>query len=434
MPFAALDLHKKQLQAVVLDDLGQPLHRSRFPATAEALHAFARQHLPPGTVIALEATFNTWPIAALLQPYVQEVVVSNPLQTRAIAQAKVKTDKIDAEVLAHLLRCNYLPRVWIPDPETRDLRHLTTERANLSSDRTRVKNRIHAVLHQRLLAPPCADLFSPAGRAWLQQLPLDPSGRRTLDRHLRQLDLLDQQLDALTTILAQHAHRSPQVRLLLTIPGVDVAVAEALFATLGDIQRFPSPDQAAAYLGLVPSTYQSGEKTYHGRITKQGRAHARWLLVQAAQHLAVHPGPLGHFFRRLAQRKNRNVAVVATARKLVTIAWRMLQNNEPYRYAQPRTTEAKLSRLRIRATGQKRKGGNPKGAGRPAAYGSGQPTRGIPSLDQLYSDNELPPRQPAPPGEARLLDRAGLTPFVQSLAQPRRVPKKPAAPRTRASS
>jgi hypothetical protein len=117
---------------------------------------------PPQHRLALEATFNTWAIVAILQPLVSEVVVSNPLQTRAIAQAKVKTDMIDTDVLAHLLRCNYLPRVWIPAEQTRQLRQQCTERANLSSDRTRLKNRIHAVLHQRLIEAPHGDLFSPA--------------------------------------------------------------------------------------------------------------------------------------------------------------------------------------------------------------------------------------------------------------------------------
>ena len=423
MPLAALDLHKKSIEAALFDDQGQALLHTRFPATRAALEAFARQHLTPQHRVALEATFNTWAIVALLQPFVAEVVVSNPLQTRAIAQAKVKTDPIDTNVLGHLLHCDYLPRVWIPDPETRSLRQQCTERANLTADSTRLKNRIHGVLNQRLIEAPVKDLFAPPGRAWLRTLPLDDPGRAALDRDLAQLALIEQQLADLGGTLAHHAYDHPQVRLLMTLPGVDFAVAETLYSTLGDITRFPAPGRAAAYFGLVPSTYQSGEHCYHGRITKRGRAHARWMLVQAAQHLAPHPGPLGVFFRRLAKKKNRNVAVVATARKLVTLAWHMLKNNEPYRYAVPRTTGAKLARLRLRATGQKRQGGNPKGQPRPATYGSGQPTRAIPSLDQVYTAAGLPPRQAGPPGETKMLVRSGLAPFVASLAEPRRVPK-----------
>ena len=154
---------------------------------------------------------------------------------------------------------------------------------------------------------------------------------------------LQEQIDHFDQLLAQHAWQDQRVRLLMTLPGVDVTVAEAVLAALGDITRFTTPQQAASYLGLVPSTRQSAAKCYHGPITKQGNVQARWMLVQAAQQLGRHPGPLGNFFRRLKRRKNHNVAVVACARKLVIIAMHMLKNNEPYRYAQPATTETQTA-------------------------------------------------------------------------------------------
>ena len=145
------------------------------------------------------------------------------------------------------------------------------------------------------------------------------------------------------------------------------------------------------------------------------------MMVQAAQALALHPGPLGVFFRKLAKRKNRNVAIVATARKLVTIAWHMLTNNEPYRYAQPATLAAKFSRLRIRVTGQRKAGGFPKGSKRPAAYGTGKATRAVPSLREVYRDAGLPDPAPLSGGELRTVEAAGTAPFVAAIGQPRRV-------------
>jgi transposase len=357
---------------------------------------------------------------------VAEVVISNPLRTRAIAEAKIKTDRVDALVLAQLLRSDFLPRVWQPDPATRHLRSVSTERANLVADRTRLKNRIHSVLHQRLIEPPAGDLFQPASRAWLEQLDLDPLGRQTLDRHLRQLRRLEEELTALTDELAVQAHADPRTRLLMTLPGVDFPVAQTLLAALGEVDRFPDGNRAAAYLGLVPSTHQSAEHCYHGRITKQGNSHARWMLVQAAQSLARHPGPLGVFFRRLQKKKNRNVAVVATARKLVTIAWHMLRANEPYRYAQPATLEAKFSRLRIRATGKRKPNGSKKGTPRPATYGSGKPTRAVPSLDQVYAAAELPALAATAPGEQRMLDETGALAFAANIRKPKRVARRSA--------
>jgi hypothetical protein len=204
---------------------------------------------------------------------------------------------------------------------------------------------------------------------------------------------------------------------------VDYTVALALVAVLGDSDRFADGDHAAAYLGLVPSTHQSGEHCYHGPITKQGNRRARWLLIQAAQHVASHPGPLGVFFRRLLKKKNRNVAVVATARKLGVIAWQMLKENEPYRYAQPAPTEAKLSRLRVKATGARRKTGPAKGSAPAANQGSGKRSRSVRSLPEVYQAEGLPRAQePAglPAGETRALERAGVSDYVDQIQQPQR--------------
>jgi transposase len=422
MRFAGLDVHKKEIEVAILNDQGKLLLQQRLPTEREALEQFARQHLTKCRV-ALEATTNCWALAALLQPLCVEVVVSNPLRTRAIAEAKIKTDKVDAQVLAQLLRCDFLPSVWCPTEDTRQMRHRSTERANLSADRTRMKNRIHAILHQRLIHPPVDDLFSKTGRRWLLELSLDPEGAATLERQLRQLELIENEITALDQKIAVTAYRDPQIKLLLTLPGVDVTVAQTVLAALGDVTRFSTADKAAAYLGLVPSTYQSGDHCYHGRITKQGASHARWMLVQAAQQLGRHPGPIGVFFRRLAKKKNSNVAKVASARKLVTIAWHMLKNNEPYRYAQPKTVQAKLSRLRILATGKKKIGGNPKGSKRSANYGTGHPTKAVPSLDSLYAEEQLPALPPLKPGEQAMLEQQQITGYVKAIHQCHRVSK-----------
>mgnify|MGYP002623735585 FL=1 len=430
MPFCGLDVHKRVVEAVVLNDAGKVTKRARFACERSELVRFAKR-LGPRCRVALEATTNTWAVVALLQPLVAEVVVSNPMRTRAIAEAKIKTDKVDALVLAQLLRTDFLPRVWQPDDDTRRRRHLTSRRASLVGDRTRIKNRIHAVLHQRLIAPPTEQLFGKVGRTWLRTLELDDDGRTAIDSELALLAAVDAEIDAADLALARDAYADPRVRLLMTMPGFDVAVAQAVVAALGDVERFKSGDKAASYLGLVPSTRQTADHCYHGPITKQGRSHARWMLVQAAQHIGRHPGPLGHFFRRLAKKKNRNVAVVATARKPAVIAWNMLKRNEPYRYATPAATQYKLSKLRVRATGERRRSGTPKGEPRTKSYGTRTPTRRIPSLDEVLVSEDLPERAPLANGELRMLRRTKTTSLLNKISRPHRVPKKVAAKPTK---
>ena len=120
--YVGLDVHKRIIQACVIDPQGKVLHRERFELTRSRLAQFAREHVNGETCLALEATTNTWALVDFLRPLVQEVVVSNPVLTKLIAQARVKTDKVDALVLAQLLRCDFLPRVWQPNAATLELR------------------------------------------------------------------------------------------------------------------------------------------------------------------------------------------------------------------------------------------------------------------------------------------------------------------------
>lgn len=420
MLFVGLDVHKREVEACILDERGKIRLRKRFPCTRDALESFAKAEFRGDCRVALEATSNTWAVVSVIEPLVAEVVVSNPMRTRAIAEAKIKTDKIDAYVLAQLLRADFLPRVWRPDEHTLDLRRLTTHRASLIADRTRIKNRIQSLLAERLIQVPFDRLFSKGGLKWLAAVEVPCDTRAFLDTQLEMLASLEEKIAAADRALAVGGCEDPRVKLLVTLPGVNVGVAQSILATLGDFSRFKTADQAASYVGLIPSTTQSGDHCYHGPITKQGRSHARWMLVQAAQHLGEHPGPLGVFFRRLAKKKGRNVAVVAAARKLITIAWHMLKNNEPYRYAQPYITDRKLSRLRV-AGGERRIGGVPKGT--KVARRSGPPMRRIRPLNEVYSREGLPEINP-PPGERNMIERHKLKGFVASISREKRVERR----------
>ena len=168
--YVGLDVHKRVVEACFIDERGNVVHRERFALNRQILTTFATNVLRPTDRVALEATTNCWAVADALRPHVAKVVVSNPMATKAIAQAKVKTDKVDALVLAQLLRCEYLPEVWQPDEETRRLRELTGRRAALVGQRTMMRNRIHSVLTMRLIEEPKWLFGSQKGLEWLAKV------------------------------------------------------------------------------------------------------------------------------------------------------------------------------------------------------------------------------------------------------------------------
>jgi transposase len=175
MRIIGLDIHRAFAEAVACED-GHLKRFGRVDMRRERLAAFA-QKLSPDDVVIVEATGNAAAVAAVLTPHVRKVVIANPKQVRLIAHAKIKTDTIDAGVLAQLYASGFLPEVWIPDEPTQALRRQVTRRNQIVRQRSRLKNIIQSILHAHLI-PSCPhqDLCGPRGRTWLG--PADRPGGR----------------------------------------------------------------------------------------------------------------------------------------------------------------------------------------------------------------------------------------------------------------
>jgi transposase len=321
-----MDIHRVFAEVVALVD-GEVTRLGRVDMRRDRLEAFARATLTHDDHVVVEATGNAAAVVEVLRPHVGRAVIANPKQVRLIADAKVKTDRIDAAVLARLYASGFLPEVWIPDERTAAMRRQVTRRTQLVRQRTRLKNAAQSILHAHLI-PPCPhqDLFGKSGRGWLAGQWLPDDERAAVERHIRELDRLGEELHGVERDVARHALDDAAVKRLMTVPGIDMVVAVGLAAAVGDIGRFASPERLVAYLGLNPSVHQSGEgPARHGRITKQGRGHARGMLVEAAWAAARSPGPLRAFFLRVSARRGQHIAAVATARKIAVASLTMSQ-------------------------------------------------------------------------------------------------------------
>jgi transposase len=352
----ALDVHRDFCE-VAMVEAGRLRSAGRIKTRPEELELFA-QSLDPRDWVALEVTGNAWAIAAILERHVARVIVVSPHDT-GIRQARAKTDRLDARALAKLLWAGELDGVWTPDERMRTMRRRLSRRAQLVRARSRAKNEIHAVLMRCLKdRPPASDLFGVKGRAWLGEQELVLCERETVDAGLRQVDFLDTEIAAVEQLIAAEALSWPEVKRLMTVPGVNVTVAATFMAAIGDIRRFPDRRKLTAYLGLDPKVKQSGNTpANHGHISRQGSSSARHALVEACWSTVRQPGPIAAFYARIKARRGHSIAIVASARKLACLFWCLLTRGEDYAYAQPSLTKKKMRRLEITAGAERWQGG-----------------------------------------------------------------------------
>ncbi len=237
-----LDVHREFCEVAICED-GQVRSAGRVPATPDGIRTLAESLLASDRV-ALEVTGSCWEVARILEPHVNRVVVVSPDDT-GITSARAKTDKLDARTLASLLWRGELEAVWMPDERCRILRRRLARREQLVRSRTRAKNEIHACLQRRLQAkPPCSDLFGVKGREWLAGLELPLEERESVDAGMRHIEFLDAEIAAVERLIAQQALSWPEIRRLMTVPGVNLICAASFIAAVGE--PIPVPDQPQA--------------------------------------------------------------------------------------------------------------------------------------------------------------------------------------------
>jgi transposase len=326
--FAGLDLHKRYLTLCVVDSSGQVVREQRrLPPTLEAVTAQLPSPAAVVTVV-LEATLQWAWFHDRLTALGYGVQVAHPQQLKLISQARCKTDPIDARKLAELGRVHLVPAIWVPDAATRERR--LRGRARLVRGRTRLKNRIHALLAEENLAAPGTDLFGAGGRAWLAAVVVPAPIRAEIEVTLALIASLDAQIAGYDRLVRRWARALPEALLLQTVPGIGPFGALLLLAEIGTITRFHSSRELVAYAGLVPSTRSSGGKTAHGGVGPAGSGWLKWILIEAVQTLKRRPGPVQAHYERLLRAKGKPKATVAAARKLGCYLYWMLREGWSY--------------------------------------------------------------------------------------------------------
>ena len=346
MKYVGVDIGKKKCRAAIMNSEGKIVKELDFFNNSDGIASLTLL-LSMDDKVVMESTGPYWlDLYNQLDELHIPVVLANPLKTKAIASARIKSDKVDARILAHLLRTDLIPECYVPPKEMREIRSSVRHRLSIVKLRTMVKNKAHALVDRNGLKHDFSDLFGKAGLLWLKSVELCGLDRLMLDNYLMHLENLDLQIDRVDLEITSRASFDSDVRLLLSLKGINVYSALLIKSEIGKIERFSDYKKLVSWAGLAPSLHQSGDVEYHGNITKQGSTMLRWIMVESARVASVFDPRLKAFYERVARRRGDQKAVVAVANKMLKIIWFMLTREEAYESLDEKRYAVKLKSLK----------------------------------------------------------------------------------------
>lgn len=324
--YIGIDVHKRYAQVAVRNDAGDVVDEVRVKNAN--LDEFAQQYA--GAKAVLEATSNYYHIQDTLSKYL-DVIVAHPGKLALIAKSDTKTDRVDAKELSRLLRLDSVPESYVPADEIRECRALVRGRESLVQTRTEYANKIHGLLADVGITKHVKPL-SVAGREFLEELSLEAPWDTLLSSYLGVIDELNEQEETLVDHIEERAKSLKETQIMESAPGISHITALTVLAEIGNVGRFEGHKEVVSYVGMNPTIRESGDSRYEGTISKTGSGRVRWLLVQAAYNAVdnCEDEYLKQFHDRLAAKKPRKKAIVATARKLLVSLYYMLDREEMY--------------------------------------------------------------------------------------------------------
>jgi transposase len=333
--YVGVDYHRKRSYMVVMNEKGKLMKQGEVENRKEEVAKFLyRAGCNGNSAAVLEATRNWVVMHDWLEGMVEEVHLAHPLKVKAIAEAKIKTDKIDAKVLAHLLRADLLPEAYVASPEARKVRSVLRQRMFLVRVRTMIKNRIYGILDKYpeiREKKPCKELFGKKSLGWIKEAGFKETDREMIREDIKLLDVLSKHIEGSEKLVEKVSGNDWRVKLLKTIPGIGKFFAVLIAYEIDDIGRFRNEKKFYSYIGIIPSTYSSGGRTFHGRITKQGNKYLRWAMIEAVWPAIRKDRELRAYYERIKEKKGANPAKVATARRIATIVYRVLSRKREYK-------------------------------------------------------------------------------------------------------
>lgn len=345
----AVDIGKKKCVVCIMDENGTILEETSYKNTLKDASSFAENAVQKyqNCQAVCESTGNMWiKTHEAFESNNIPVKLANPLKTRAIAEATIKTDKIDARTLAHLLRTDMVCECYVAPSQTRSDRLLLRHRTSLVQDRTRVANRIHNLLDKYDINYEDGKIFNSRGILWLKDQNLGNINDDTmLQQCARHIEYINSEIHHIENKISQQASKNKDARILMSMTGVDYFAAMLISSEIGDITRFATPAKLVSWAGLCPMVHQSGDSLYHGRMKKDANKRIQWTMIQVAHVAARCDERMKSFYLRTCKRHGHAVAVTHVANKMMTIIWHMLTTKTQYMQQNTNLYQKKLKKI-----------------------------------------------------------------------------------------
>jgi transposase len=337
MRYVGMDLHKNYLQIAVVDEKGKLIKNNKIENDIKKIGKFFDQingfkiknQNTHTTKVVMESSCVWYDIYEYLTEEKNlNVKLSNPIKTRAIASAKIKTDKLDAVKLANLLRGGYISECYVPDKRIIELRELVRHRCALVRMRTKLKNKIHGILLMKGIK---IINHHPFSIGYIEQLKKLNNYR--IDTYIRLFSSIDNEIRTISKNIISFTKQNATTKLLMTIPGIGYYSALLVMSEIGNINRFPDSSHLCSYAGLIPSTHSSGGITHYGPITKTGSKYLRWIMIECTRsHVRYNKkSNVTTFYNKLVKNKgSSSKAIVAASCKLLKIVYWVMKEKREY--------------------------------------------------------------------------------------------------------
>lgn len=334
MHYVGVDLHKEQSWFYVMDKAGKKIDSKSIANSPETLKRYF-ETIPRPFVLAVESTFNWYFLVDIAEEYAEKVYLANSYELKAFAKRNKKTDKIDARLIANLLRKGYLPTVTIPGKEIRKIKETLRYRMNITKDRTRNISRLRCLLN-KLGENPQGDFTT---RKRLKSIPLSkfsPSYQEIIKGYIERIEFLSEKLHLSDQQIKEESLKDDDISNLISIPGLSYFSAALIKSEIIDINRFKSFNRLCAYAGLAPRIHQSADKTFFGPLNVNRRKHLQWVLIETVYHFMKKLKEKSEKHGLIAKKKGYNAAKISICRDMLKIIYHVLKEKRPFYIYKPK--------------------------------------------------------------------------------------------------